>query len=318
MGVAFPKPSFDYDYDVEVQLEALRDWPVTHPDRAIPERTAGRLVVATWNVADLGLQERRDSDHRLIAEIMSWFDVVAVQEVNDDLTGLRAIKAHLPGRYRLLFSDASGNDERMTFVYDADRVRLTEEVGEVAPAPASFRSITLPGVDQRFEGFDRNPYLATFATGSLAFSLVNVHLYFGTDSDISRNRRCLETYAVARWADIRRSSPHATTRDIIPLGDFNLPKREAGDPIYDALTRRGLRLPPHSTQMGSATASLSHYDQIAFFPGETGDAFESAGVFDFDGAVFTSLWKERGREDFLAYVRYYLSDHRPLWASFRA
>jgi hypothetical protein len=39
-------------------------------------------------VANPGVQERRDKDYRLIAEIMSWFDVVAVQEVNDNLAGI--------------------------------------------------------------------------------------------------------------------------------------------------------------------------------------------------------------------------------------
>lgn len=42
----------------------------------------------------------------------------------------------------------------------------------------------------------------------------------------------------------------------------------------------------------------------------------SAGVFDFDDAVFRSLYEDETR-DFLAYVRYYLSDHRPLWAQFK-
>jgi len=30
-------------------------------------RDPGRLLVATWNIANLGLQERRDKDYRLIA-----------------------------------------------------------------------------------------------------------------------------------------------------------------------------------------------------------------------------------------------------------
>jgi hypothetical protein len=41
-------------------------------------------------------------------------------------------------------------------------------------------------------------------------------------------------------------------------------------------------------------------------------------VIDFDGAVFRDLWQARPAKDFRAYVRYYLSDHRPLWAEFRA
>ena len=60
------------------------------------------------------------------------------------------------------------------------------------------------------------------------------------------DRRTLETLAVARWTDLRRKSRHAFTTDVI-VGDFNLPKLSSDDPIYRALTRRGMELPPHST-----------------------------------------------------------------------
>jgi endonuclease/exonuclease/phosphatase family metal-dependent hydrolase len=316
--VAFPKPAFDYDYEVDAQINALRTYEQTKPGRAIPPKQSDRVLIATWNIANLGVQERRDKDYRLLAEILSWFDLTALQEVNDNLTGLRGIAQHLSTDYRLLFSDASGNDERMTFVYDATKVALLEEVGEVAPAPSDYRHITLPGVQQRFDGFDRNPYLATFRAGAFTFSLVNVHLYFGSDSAMARNRRSLEAYAVARWADNRRKSPHAVTSDIIPLGDFNLPQTQPGDPIFEALTKRGLQLPPHSTKIAATIASDNQYDQLAFFPGDTQQDFTGQiGVFDFDGAVFARLWQTRTKQEFLAYVRYYLSDHRPLWAQFK-
>ncbi len=107
------------------------------------------------------------------------------------------------------------------------------------------------------------------------------------------------------------------TTDVVALGDFNLPKAVPGDPVYEALTARGLHLPAHSTQIGSSIATDSHYDQVAFFPGETGQEFLRSGVFDFDGAVFADLWQARGPVDFEAYVRYHLSDHRPLWAQFQ-
>lgn len=121
---------------------------------------------------------------------------------------------------------------------------------------------------------------------------------------------------MARWAEGRRKSPYASSRDIIPLGDFNLPKVEEGDPIFDQLTSRGLHLPDHSTAIGSTIAEDNHYDQIAFFPGETHEHFRQAGVFAFDGAVFRTLWEARPPTDFRAYVRYYVSDGRPLWAEF--
>jgi hypothetical protein len=174
----------------------------------------------------------------------------------------------------------------------------------------------------RFDGFDRNPLLAAFKAGQLTFLLVSVHLFFGKETDpdnpssVDMNRRALETYGVARWCDLRRKSPNAYTQNIIALGDFNLPKVDPGDPIYQALTKRGLRLPAHSTQLGSSLVDDKHYDQIAFFPpGETEDALiRASAVFDWDGAIFKSLWADRGPKAFFEYSRYYVSDHRLLWA----
>jgi endonuclease/exonuclease/phosphatase family metal-dependent hydrolase len=314
----FPKPSFSYSYELPAQLEALRRYRDIKPGRAIPPKAQDRLLLATWNIANLGVQERRDSDHRLLAEILSWFDLAAIQESNDNPQGIRGIQSQLPDYYRLLFSDAAGNNERLTFLYDSRRVEQLEEVGELAIPPSDLRYIKLSGSEQRFEGFDRNPYLGLFQASSFTFQLANVHLYWGSDSAIAMNRRRLETFAVARWADLRRRSPYASTPNILTLGDFNLPKSEPGDPIYDELTSRGLQLPRHSTQIGSSIAEDAHYDQIAFFPGPTQDQFTgNSGVFDYDGALFRTLYRNRGQKDFLAYCRYYVSDHRPLWAEFR-
>ncbi len=76
-------------------------------------------------------------------------------------------------------------------------------------------------------------------------------------------------------------------------------------------------MPPHSSQIGSAIASDSCYDQIAFFPGNTQTRFTGASnVFDFDGALFQDFWQARPDKPFLSYLRYHISDHRPLWAEF--
>lgn len=314
----FPKPSFSFAYQADVEIEALRQYRDTKPGRAIPKKTSKTLLVATWNIANLGVQERRAEDYQLIAEMLTWFDLIAVQEVNDNLLGLRGIQQALPATMKVLFSDEAGNNERLAFVYDSRKVSLREKVGEIAIPPSEARYIKLPGITQRFDGFDRNPYLASFQAGSLQFLLVNVHLYYGSESAISVNRRSLETFAVARWADNRRKSPHCYCKDMIVLGDFNLPKAVPGDPVYDALTRRGLHLPQHTSEVGSNLSSDNHYDQIAFFPGETQNDFTGqSGVFDFDGAVFSQLHAMRPLKDFLAYVRYYLSDHRIMWAEFK-
>jgi endonuclease/exonuclease/phosphatase family metal-dependent hydrolase len=313
----FPKPSFPYAYQLDSQLTALRTYRDTAPGRKLPTKRVDRLVVMTWNLANLGVQERRPQDYRLIAEILSWCDIAAIEEVNDDLTGLRDLQAQLPAYYRVLFSDPAGNNERVAFLYDERKVTLGEEVGEVAVPPSQLRYIRLTDSEQRFEGFDRNPYIALFSAGTFSFQLVGVHLFFGSSSKTDMNRRALETLAVARWASYRENTGTAVTQDIVVLGDFNLPKAVQGDPIFDQLTARGLELPAHSSAIGSAIASDSHYDQIAFFPGATAAQFTGQlGVFDFDGALFKTLWESRSRADFLAYLRYYVSDHRPMWAEF--
>lgn len=270
-------------------------------------------------MANLGLQQRRDPEYRLLAELVSWFDLAAIQEVNDNLAGLRGIQHHLPPSYRVLFSDAAGNQERLAFVYDSAKVTLLAKVGEVAIPPRDLPSIALPGIDQPFRGFDPTPYLAGSQAGDFTVVLVNVHLFFGSDRREDVDRRRLETDAVACWADLRHRSANAFTANIVALGDFNLPKAEAGDPVYDALTAQGLHLPRHSTVMGSSLTEDTHYDQLAFFAGPTRDAFECSGVFDFDGALFRSLWEnpDRSERDFFAYLRYYTSNHRLLWSSFR-
>lgn len=314
----FPKPSFSYNYVAASQLNALRTYRDTEPGRAIPTSTATNLRVATWNIANFGTQERRDRDFEVIAELISWFDVIALQEVKDDPTHLRAVSALLPG-YDLLHSDKAGNDERMAFMWNRNKVQLLEKVGEVAVKPSAKRYITLPGTTQTFDGFDRNPYLAAFQAGTTTFLLVCVHLYFGSDSTRDKNRRSLEAYAIGRWADLRRQSANAFTPNIIVLGDFNIPMATAGDPIYDALVRRGLQVPQHSTSIASSISTDNHYDQIAFVPGPVQNLLTGQhGVFDFDNALFSSLWNDPNRSDaeFRAYMRYYISDHRIMWTEF--
>ena len=312
----FPKPKFPFTYDVPTEVGNLR----THKQkRGIPERDDDHLLVATWNIANFGVQQRRDSDHALIAEILSWFDVIAIQECRENFGGLFDVHAKLPASYRVIVSDSSGNDERMTFLYDSQKLTLLEEVGEIAFPPSQYPDIKLVGVKQPFMGFDRTPYLAAFEAGDTSFTLVNVHLFYGDEKPASIERRSLETYAVAKWCDLRKKSRFSFTRELMAMGDFNMPKSQPGDPIFTALTALGLEVPDHSTQISSAIASDSNYDQIAFLPDTTKDLFTGTkGVFDYDSAIFPALWMNgKNKRDFNAYLRYYISDHRPMWVQLK-
>lgn len=305
---AFPKPAFTYNFSVKDQIDLL----LAHKEtRHIPAKSKTKLLIASWNIANLGLHKRWTIHAALIAEIIDWFDLIAIQEVNVNLEGLRQIEAALPSHYNLLFSDKAGNNERFAYIFDSRVVKQLEMVGEVAIPPKDHKYIKLPGVTSSFTGFDRNPYLGSFQWRNTNFVLLNVHSYFGSNSKKNIHRRALETYAIARHTDLMGNSKYAFSDKIIALGDFNLPLVETGDLIYKALVKRGLELPKHSTKVYSNIADDKMYDQIAFLP-SLKNTIQANGTFDFDNAVFPDLWQE-SHSKFKSYVKYYLSDHRPIW-----
>lgn len=156
--------------------------------------------------------------------MLSWFDLIAIQEVNDNLSGLQGVRNELPNHYKALYTDEGGNNERMVFLYDSTKITPLEKVGELSIPPNEHEDIKLDGIASAFKGFDRNPFLASFQARNFVFLLLNVHSYFGKDDQASIERRCLETFCVARWAYLRRRSKYRFIDNIIALGDFNLPK----------------------------------------------------------------------------------------------
>jgi hypothetical protein len=131
----FPKPGFDFAYDVSSEIERLREHKIK---RDIPQRAKDTILIATWNIANLGAQRRRDQDRSLIAEIISWFDLVAIQECRENFGDLFDLQFKLPKTYKVLMSDASGNNERLAYLYDEDKLKALEEIGEIAFPPSRY------------------------------------------------------------------------------------------------------------------------------------------------------------------------------------
>ena len=141
--------------------------------------------------------------------------------------------------------------------------------------------------------------------------LLNVHLYFGSNHWKHRHRRALEAFAVGRYAKLRRDDVHSFTENIIALGDFNIPMAQSGDEIFDALSKKGMSVPEHSTRLASSISTDNQYDQVAFLPNLKRKVVKS-GVYDYDQVLFADLWNQRP-SDFEAFCKYYISDHRPMW-----
>jgi endonuclease/exonuclease/phosphatase family metal-dependent hydrolase len=309
----FPKPELNYTVNVTKEIKRLADYKKKKPERNIPKKAANKLLLATWNIANLGGQKREQVHYKIIAEMLSWYDIIAIQELNDNLEGLRNLQKELPKNYQVIFSDASGNNERMCFLFNNKKVKQMEKVGEIAIAVEDLADIKLPEIKSEFKGFSRSPFLATFKVNNFVFALINAHSYFGDDTELkSIERRSLEAYCIARWADLRRNSKNCYTQNIIALGDFNLPKVEQGDLVNKALLAKGFEMPEHSTKIYSNINNDMQYDQIVFLPGLK-SLISNSGVFDFDGALFSELWDKDKPNILKNYLRYYISDHRIKW-----
>jgi hypothetical protein len=256
----------------------------------------------------------------VIAAILSWFEIVAIQEVADNLDDFFRVIEDLPDHFDWIFNDRAGNDERSAYIFDTRRVTLGPKIGEVVIVDTDRRYIRLPGIQRGFRGLNRNPYLASFTVENTDILLANCHLLYGPQRTAaqrtsSMERRQLEAYAIARWCDLRRRDTHAWTSNILAVGDFNLPRAQIGDPIFDALTRRGLRLPPHTTRIPTNVSNTADYDQIAVTPGVL-SRITDIGVFDFDGAIFSNIFNPNTPGYWRTCAKYYISDHRPLWVQF--
>ncbi len=103
-----------------------------------PAESARTLRLATWNLrefdsASYGFRSREAKAY--IAEILSHFDLIAIQEVRRDLAALESVMSLLGPSWAYLATDVTGgdpgNDERMAFAYNRSKVSFRNVAGEL-------------------------------------------------------------------------------------------------------------------------------------------------------------------------------------------
>lgn len=88
---------------------------------------------------------------------------------------------------------------------------------------------------------------------------------------------------------------------------------DADDLMKNYASKATHDIPPIQRELAKELGVEDDQEKVEVTQGQfTGQS----GVYDFDGALFRTLWEGRPLKDFLAYMRYYVSDHRPLWAEF--
>jgi endonuclease/exonuclease/phosphatase family metal-dependent hydrolase len=300
-------------------------------DSEIPQKSASdTMLLATWNIREFSDNRRTESLY-YIAEIVSRFDLVAIQEVSANLAGLERLLSLLGPSWDYIVTDSTdgsaGGGERMAFVYDRGKISFRRLAGE----------ITLPP-DKLIDGsmqFARTPFLVAFQAGWFKFVIATVHIIFGATSAEGLKLR-------AREIDTLTSilAKRAKKEDVsyLLLGDFNIPNVE--DDTMAALQKYGFSVPAaiqkHPTDLGAT----KHYDQIAFNlklqEGMTvfSEREQRAGAFNFSKAVYTGDDLETYKPLFADKIagktekqieNYYMktwrtfqmSDHLPLWVELK-
>lgn len=264
-------------------------------EREVPGRTLNdTLLLATWNIREFDAGTK--SDRRLpesyyyIAEILSHFDLIAVQEVREDLAPLDRVISILGPWWKYIVTDVTygrkggGNGERMAFIHDTRKVAFAGLAGEVVLPEEK----TAKGSRQ----LARTPFLCGFKAHWSRFNLCTVHLYYG-ESKPDDPRRVQEVVDLAGLLQQYVAGPPSeqpgkpkTRENLILLGDFNIFTRK--DKQMKALNDAGFQVPPELIKLpGSNLDRSKFYDQIAFQVSP--DRFETtgrAGVFDFYQSVF--------------------------------
>ena len=224
------------------EIKALRKYFATIPRAAIPKKKSNRILIATWNIANLGVQHRRDQDYKLLAEIISWFDVVARPggpqqprgtATESPPTSRRATGCSTPTRWQRRTTDVRVRQRQAHLVRRGGRGGTVTERLQVDHTSNHRRLV------QRFRPLPVPARRSQPATSSSRSS---------PDTSSSGATRRRPTSSVGAWRPPRsrggRTVVTATStrrrRDVLALGDFNLPKVDKSDPIYQALTRKGL------------------------------------------------------------------------------
>ncbi len=272
------------------------------------------LMLATWNIRDFG-GSRLNPSPRLteslyyMAEIISAFDLVAVQEVNNNMQPFLKMMEILGPTWSYIATDVTegsgGNGERMAFVYDKAKVLFRNIAGEIVlPKKAE--------IDD--EQFARTPFMVKFQSGWCRLVLNTVHLYYGADTGEKLERRIKEIDKIAGFLAGRAE---ADEENYILLGDMNIVSPDdktmkalkkhkfvlPGEIVKEEIPKAFLVKEPDATSPGTPLPQTDgdtnfasnmnrnkFYDQIAFYSKknelELGKSKNNAGVFNFYDSVF--------------------------------
>jgi endonuclease/exonuclease/phosphatase family metal-dependent hydrolase len=291
----------------------------------LPQKVTDRnLLIGTWNIKAFGAihpdwQENPGSPKRnwrglaYILEVVRRLDVIALQEVRRDLSGLRLLLEWLGPNWGVIMTDVTageeGNAERLAFVFDRRRVSPSGLAGEIVLPPKKVVLDSGEKLLQPARQFSRTPYAVGFRAGNESFVLITAHIKYGKrPGEREVEIRALADHVAAEMRD-RARNVQSDESNLIVLGDFNIDQRR-DDPRFAAFVSTGLVVPEQLRHLRTTFGGTpKFYDQIAWFMGTFDLNYrERAGVIDFSGAIYPELT--------LGQMAWRMSDHLALWVEF--
>ena len=251
-------------------------------------RNTDSIKIASFNIRVFSSNSRDDEELGYIVDVLEKYDVIAVQELRDE-EALERTVAMLGNRgkeYEYEISEKVGRrvKELYGFLYRKGIVRKVTE-GRL--------------YEEENDEFIREPFYATFKAGNFDFTLITIHVLYGS----SKAERRPEVKKLATvYQKIQDEDP--AEQDIILLGDFNFPPTDEGfDNLKSISTMTSLIAPPSKTTI----TDTSLYDNFWFQQEYVREYAGESGVDRFDEAMFSN-------DDHKAKLA--VSDHRPVWAKF--
>jgi endonuclease/exonuclease/phosphatase family metal-dependent hydrolase len=264
------------------------------------------INIASWNIREFGKIPRSEPAIHYIAEILGQFDLVGIVELRDDVSDLARVLKILGPYWDAVYSDtitdSGGNGERTAYLYDSRAVTFNGLAAEADAPRKKVGDEYLPTLS-----FWRAPYLASFKAGNFDFLILTTHARWG-NSDAARTQ---ELGMLAQWIDEKSKNPSVEDKDILVMGDFNIPAIDS--PMFKAVTAYGLKIPDALLGVqGSNLEKDKRYDQILIYPRYTEKFTNAGGALDFyiDEAHIAELFP--GGMKKLAFT-FQMSDHLPLW-----
>ncbi len=287
------------------RLEALRNSLRNHPDgpqRSVPNKNAtDTLLLATWNLKEFegGQNDKRTAEsYWYIAEIISHFDLIAIQEVGAHLGALNKLQARLGRTWKFVVSDvtegSAGNQERLAFLFDRRKIRFSGVAGEIVIPPIQDKKgKTIAPANQ----LARTPNIVSFEAGWFRFMLSTVHIIWGEGVE-EHPTRVAEIEALAKFLKDRSEDEAAWSQNLILLGDFNIFSADPANAAFNAITQNGFQIPQALRNIPPSNVGKKprFYDQIALKVRQNHLAPTGrGGVFDYFNLIYRI-------EDYEAYI----------------